>query len=179
MSAVATPQRTSTPPNISTGRITQLCGPSNPVRNGAGATSTRLSLSSPDVPALPFNDWETTCDTLHMWTQIVGKTALAFAAPVNHWWQIAFQVTPKGLRTGPIPWRHESFDVEFDFLAHRVVVGTSAGQLLAISMHPRSVADFYFEYMAGLHSLGIDVRFRRTPVEFHDTTPFDEDRHHA
>lgn len=136
-------------------------------------------MTSPDWPALPFADWEKTCDTLHLWTQIVGKTRLALAPLENHWWNVALYVTPRGLSTSAIPVRHETFEAEFDFIAHQLRLRTSEGREKSIPLFARSVADFYGEYMACLHSLGIEVSIRRTPVEFDDRTPFDADRHHA
>jgi len=136
-------------------------------------------LTSPEWPALSFSDWEATCDTLHMWTQIVGKTRLALTPLENHWWNVTLYVTPRGLSTSAIPFRHESFDVEFDFIAHKLAIRTSEGQERNIALIPRSVADFYGEYMASLRSLGIEVSIHRKPEEFDDTTPFDEDQHHA
>jgi len=136
-------------------------------------------LTSPDWPALTFSDWEGTCDTLHMWTQIVGKTRLALTPLENHWWNVTLYVTPRGLSTSAIPFRHESFDVEFDFIAHKLAIRTSEGKERNIALIPRSVADFYSEYMADLRSLGIEVSIHRMPDEFDDTTPFDEDTHHA
>jgi hypothetical protein len=134
---------------------------------------------SPDWPSLPFSDWEPTCDTVHMWTQIVGKTRLALSPPQNHWWHVPLYVTPRGLNTSPIPAGKQTFEVEFDFVAHQVSIRTSAGAGRSIPLYPRSVADFYAEYMACLRSLGIEVRITLKPEEFDDTTPFDEDRHHA
>jgi len=130
-------------------------------------------------PALPFREWEATCDTVHMWAQIVGKTRMTLSAPQNHWWHVPFYVTPRGLTTSPIPWGDGSFEVEFDFLAHQCAIRTSAGQGRSIPLYARSVADFYAEYMACLKSLGIELTFDRKPEEFDDTTPYDEDRHHA
>lgn len=130
-------------------------------------------------PALPFPEWEGTCDTLHMWTQIVGKTRLALTPLENHWWNVPFYVTPCGFTTSPIPFQHRSFTVEFDLIAHHLTIRTSEGAERAIALFPRSVADFYNEYMAALRSLGIEVSIHPTPVEFDDTTPFDRDFHHA
>jgi len=131
------------------------------------------------VAGASFPEWETTCDTLHMWTQIVGKTLLALTPLENHWWNVTLHVTPCGLNTPPIPFGRQTFDIEFDFVAHKLMVRTSEGGEHAIPLYPRSVADFYREYMACLRSLGIEVTIRRTPVEFDDTTPFDQDQHHA
>jgi hypothetical protein len=133
----------------------------------------------PEWPALNFSEWETTCDTVHMWTQIVGKTRMALAPPVNHWWHAALYVTPVGLTTSAIPYDDREFDVEFDFVAHRLTIRTSDGRIQTLSLYERSVADFYAEYMAALQALGISVRINRTPAEFDDPTPHDEDRHHA
>ncbi len=140
---------------------------------------TRWKLTSAEWPPLPYAEWESTRDTVHMWTQIVGKTRMALAPPMNHWWHVPLYVTPRGLNTSPIPYPGGTFDVEFDFLTHNLRIETGAGRQHSIPLYPRSVADFHTEYMACLHALGIDVRIGRVPVEFDDTTPFDEDQHHA
>jgi len=114
-----------------------------------------------------------------MWTQIVGKTRLALTPLENHWWNVALYVTPRGLSTSSIPFRHDTFEVEFDLLEHKLGVHTSNGREHSIALYPRSVADFYGEYMACLRSLGIEVSIHLTPVEFDDTTPFDQDQRHA
>jgi Family of unknown function (DUF5996) len=136
-------------------------------------------LSSSDWPELPFKDWESTCDTLHMWTQIAGKTRMHLAPPLNQWWHSTFLVTPRGLATPSIPATHCTFDIEFDLVTHHARIRTSAGEGRAIPLYRRPVADFYAEFMACLHSLGIDVKFPLTPDEFDDPTPYDQDRHHA
>jgi len=130
-------------------------------------------------PALPYADWEQTRDTVHMWTQIVGKTRLKLTPLENHWWNVPLYVTPRGLSTSSIPYGEKAFEVEFDFLDHSLAIRASDGRRHAVPLFPRSVADFYAEYMATLRSLGIEVRIHRIPSEFDDTTPFDEDRHHA
>jgi Family of unknown function (DUF5996) len=114
-----------------------------------------------------------------MWTQIVGKTRMELAPRENHWWNVALYVTPRGLTTSAIPCPHGSFDAEFDFLAHRLLLRHSGGEERHIGLFPRTVADFYAEYMATLDALGIHVHFDRTPAEFDDPTPYDQDRHHA
>ena len=136
-------------------------------------------MNSIDWPALPFPEWESTCDTLHMWSQIVGKTRMALSPPVNHWWHVTLYVTPVGLATSAIPLPHGSFDAEFDFLRHRLVVRTSEGEERAIALYPRTVADFYREYMDVLRDLDIEVSIDLTPAEFDDPTPYDQDRKHA
>jgi hypothetical protein len=138
-----------------------------------------LSSISPDWPSLPFSEWEATCDTLHMWTQIVGKTRMALTPAVNHWWHVPLYVTPRGLTTTSVAFGDSAFDTEFDFVGHRVVLRTADVREQTISLYPRSVADFYREYMAAVRALGVEVKIYRRPVEFDDTTPFDEDQHHA
>jgi hypothetical protein len=136
-------------------------------------------LSSRDWPPLPYAEWEATRDTVHMWTQIVGKTRLALTPLENHWWNVPLYVTPRGLGTSAIPYRAGSFEVEFDFVAHRLALRASDGREHALPLHARSVSDFYAEYMATLRSFGIEVALYPVPVEFDDTTPFDRDEHHA
>jgi hypothetical protein len=114
-----------------------------------------------------------------MWTQIVGKTRLVMSPHQNHWWHVPLYVTPRGLSTSPIPFGGLTFDVEFDFIAHRVAIRTSTGQQRSMPLFSRSVADFYAEYMVCLRALGIEVSIDLTPDEFDDKTPFNEDRHHA
>jgi len=136
-----------------------------------------LSLS--EWPPLPFAEWENTCDTLHMWTQIVGKTRMALTPLENHWWNVPLYVTPRGLGTSAIPWNNGTFAMEFDLVAHQLVFHSRGGVQHCMRLFPRSVADFYAEYMAALRSLGIEVRIYRVPSEFDDLTPFDQDHHHA
>jgi Family of unknown function (DUF5996) len=136
-------------------------------------------LTSTDWPPLPYSEWESTRDTLHMWTQIVGKTRKTLTPLVNHWWNVTLYVTPRGLTTSAIPFGHEAFDVQFDFIRHRLFISTSNGEERSIELRPRSVADFYAEYMAGLRSLGIEVKIHTTPDEFYDRTPFERDNKHA
>jgi hypothetical protein len=114
-----------------------------------------------------------------MWTQIVGKTRLALSPPQNHWWHVPLYATPRGLSAPGMCSGKLAFDVEFDFIEHKLVIRTSTGQGSAIPLFARSVADFYAEYMSSLHSLGIEVKIRPKPEEFDDATPFDEDHHHA
>jgi hypothetical protein len=131
-------------------------------------------------PSLPYASWEATLDTLHLWTQIVGKTRLALTPLQNHWWNVPLYVSPRGLTTSAVPeGGHQVFEAEFDFLSHRLELRTSEGAMAGLDLYPRSVADFYLEYRARLKELGVDVKFWPVPVEFDDPTPFPEDRHHA
>jgi hypothetical protein len=130
-------------------------------------------------PALPLDAWRDTYETLHMWTQIVGKTRLALAPMENHWWQVALYVTPRGLTTSAIPLGTCTFAVDFDFIDHRLVLSVSDGATESIALAPRSVADFHADYVRALRGLGLDVRIRPVPVEVVQAIPFAEDRTHA
>jgi len=114
-----------------------------------------------------------------MWTQIVGKTRLALTPLENHWWNVTLYVTPRGLTTSAIPCPSGTLEIEFDLVAHQLWMRTSHGKQHSMRLYQRSVADFYAEYMASLRTLGIEVSIYRKPAEFDDTTPFDEDQHHA
>jgi hypothetical protein len=139
----------------------------------------KWNSTSLDWPALPFAEWAPTCDTLHMWTQIAGKTRMCLTPLENHWWNAALYVTPRGLGTHSIPYRNLTFDVEFDFVAHRLLIRTSDGDDRSVALGPRSVADFYGDYQAQLRSLGIEVKLKTEPDEFDDPTPYDQDHKHA
>jgi hypothetical protein len=130
-------------------------------------------------PVLPLEAWQDTCSTLHMWTQIVGKVRLAQSPLVNHWWEVPLYVSARGLTTSAIPYRLGIFEVEFDFLHHNLVIHTSQDQLKTIPLAPRSVADFYKEFMAALASVGIDVKIWHMPVEIPNPIAFDRDTQHA
>jgi hypothetical protein len=131
-------------------------------------------------PALPYDGWKDTYATLHMWTQIVGKVALATMPPVNHSWGVALQVTSRGLSTAVLPHGERSFTIEFDFIDHRLVVGTSDGDVRSIELRPRSVADFYREVMAVLREMQLAVKTWPMPVEIPSPIRFDQDvQHHS
>jgi Family of unknown function (DUF5996) len=130
-------------------------------------------------PALPLDAWRDTCATLHMWTQIVGKVRMRLTPLVNHWWNVPLYVTARGLTTSRIPYRGRAFELWFDFVAHRLVLETSEGTVSTLKLEPRTVADFYKEFMAMLRAADIDVKVWRTPVEVPDPIPFDEDTVHA
>ena len=129
-------------------------------------------------PALPLDSWKDTCATLHMWTQIVGKVRLKLTPLVNHWWNIPFYVTARGLTTSRIPYGERAFELCFDFIRHQLVLETSDGILKTLPLAPRSVADFYGEFMGMLQSAAIDVSIWRMPVEIPDPVPFDQDQLH-
>lgn len=129
-------------------------------------------------PRLPYDAWRETYATLHMWTQVVGKVALARSAPLNHCWAVAFLFTPRGLRTRLLSHESRSFTVTFDFLDHQLVVEISDGERRALPLAPRSVADFYHELMGVLDAMGLPVRIWTMPVELASPVRFEDDREH-
>lgn len=130
-------------------------------------------------PALPLESWKDTCSTLHMWTQIVGKVRLALTPKVNHWWNVPLYVSPRGLTTSTIPYGDRAFEVEFDFVDHKLYIRLSNGVTRELPLAARSVADFYQEFMAALKGCGIEVEIWKMPVEIPDPIAFDMDRTHA
>ena len=132
-----------------------------------------------DWPSLMVDDWTPTRDTLHMWTQIVGKIRMAHMPLVNHWWQATFYVSPRGLSTGAIPYRNAVFDMEFDFVSHLLVIRHSGGAQQAIPLAANPVAEFYGETLSTLDGLGIESRIVAKPNEVETAIPFAEDYQHA
>ena len=130
-------------------------------------------------PSLPLEEWKETKDTLHMWTQIVGKIRLAQTPLVNHWWNVPLYVTARGLTTSPMPYGDRTFEIDFDFIDHQLLIKCSDGASNDIALVPRSVADFYKEIMKALHDLQIDVKIWTTPVEIENPIPFEDDHEHA
>jgi hypothetical protein len=137
------------------------------------------AASSQNWPSLRVDEWTASRDTLHMWTQIVGKIRLAHAPMVNHWWQVTLYVSPRGLTTSAIPYEADVFDIEFDFIEHRLHIRSSDGGLRQIALEPKSVADFYAETMSALDELGIAVQIQARPNEVDPAIPFADDHTHA
>jgi hypothetical protein len=130
-------------------------------------------------PALPWAEWEATASTLHMWTQIVGKTRLALSPLQAHWWNVPLYVTARGLSTAAMPIPDGVLEIEFDFAAHELLFRMSSGPRLTIPLRSQSVADFYREYQDCLSQLGVSVHIHPVPVEIKDPIPFAEDTVHA
>jgi len=130
-------------------------------------------------PALSLASWQDSYATLHMLTQIVGKTRLALAPMQNHWWQVTLYLTARGLTTSSMPYGLHTATVDFDFIDHNVAIRTSAGETRAIPLVQRSVREFYTEYLDVLAALGIGARIRGVPVEVETAIPFAEDTQHA
>jgi hypothetical protein len=122
--------------------------------------------------------WKESFDTLHMWTQIVGKVRLKLTPYINHWWEVVLYVTPRGLTTGPIYYDKISFEISFDFVGHQLSIETSDGRSRKILLEPRTVANFYQELMESLASLGIEVQIDPTPSEVSNPIAFQDDDVH-
>jgi hypothetical protein len=130
-------------------------------------------------PSLPLAAWKDTYATLHMWTQIAGKIRLALTPWINHSWHVTLYVTARGLTTSPMACGTRTFQVDFDFIDHRLLVQTDEGAVETVALRPRSVADFHDELFAKLRRLGIAVHINTTPNEVVDATPFERDHLHA
>jgi hypothetical protein len=130
-------------------------------------------------PSLRVEDWTPTRETLHMWTQIVGKIRLAHMPLINHWWQVTLYVSPRGLTTGAIPYGTAVFDMEFDFVDHVLAIRHSDGSERSVSLAPKSVSQFYGETLSALDSLGIASHIVAHPNEVDPAIPFAEDHQHA
>jgi Family of unknown function (DUF5996) len=130
-------------------------------------------------PALPYAAWKETRDTLHLWTQVVGKVRLALTPWLNHSWHVALYVTARGLTTSPIPWRGGSFQIDFDFIDHVLWVRTSEGHFRQLMLRSVSVAEFYEDLMIALRELDIEPNIMTMPCEIADCIPFEQDTVHA
>ena len=130
-------------------------------------------------PELTVASWQPTRDTLHMWTQIVGKVRLALEPMVNHWWQVPLYVSARGLTTSLMHAGDKGLEMEFDFVDHVLLIRTTRGEKRQISLKPQPVADFYFATLLALREIGVSVTMLARPVEVPDAIPFAEDRVHA
>lgn len=130
-------------------------------------------------PALPLEEWKDTYATLHMWTQIVGKIRLAQTPWVNHSWHTTLYVTSRGMTTSPIPYGTRTFQIDLDFIDHRLIIQTSDGAVRTIALRPISVADFYGEVMTALQELNLKMSIHTKPNEVVEPIPFEQDHTHA
>jgi len=130
-------------------------------------------------PTLQIPGWQETRATLHLLTQIVGKTRLALAPFQNHWWHVPLYLSSRGFTTSAIPWREHSLEIEFDFVRHQVELRSSLGQKASIPLVSRPVASFFHEYMALLESFNVHAHFLKRPVEVMESIPFERDFEHG
>jgi hypothetical protein len=139
------------------------------------------------LPALPLASWKDTLATVHMWTQIVGKVRLQLCPLVNHWWNVPFYLTARGMTTSAMPYPRGTsqettsgtIEVRFDFIDHKLFLETSEGRTVVIVLEPQSVAEFYKKFMAALAELGVAIQIWTTPCEIPDPIPFEKDEVHA
>ena len=130
-------------------------------------------------PELTLASWEPTRDTLHLWTQIVGKVRLAIEPMLNHWWQVPLYVSGRGLTTSLIHGADKGLEMEFDFVEHVLYIRTTRGEVRQIALKPQSVADFYAATSLALLEVGVRVSILARPVEVPESIPFPEDRLHS
>jgi hypothetical protein len=130
-------------------------------------------------PELPTAAWRETCETLQLWTQIVGKIRLARSPWLNHSWHVTLYVTARGLTTSPIPDGIRSFQIDVDFIDHHLRISTSHGATRQFALAGKSVAAFYAAIMAELAALGIQVAIDEMPNELPEPIRFSQDNRHA
>lgn len=130
-------------------------------------------------PDLPLDAWQDTYTTLHLWTQIVGKIRMERLPWINHAWHVTLYVSPRGLTTAAIPYGDRMFDVEFDFVAHQLVIRVSDGTTQVLPLKPQPVATFYADVLGALHALDLPVTIHDMPNEIPDAVPFSQDYVHA
>lgn len=136
----------------------------------------QLRASNSNWPVLPSpKEWEDTLSTVHMWTQVVGKIRLELSPWVNHSWGSVLYVSPLGLTTSPINFAGFLFEIEFNFIKHKLEVSTSKGDKISFDLKPMTVSEFYRKTMNSLKELEIDVKIFTRPVEVEAAIPFEED----
>jgi hypothetical protein len=138
-----------------------------------------MSSTNDTWPELAYADWADTCNTLHLWTQVVGKVKLALAPLTNHWWGVVLTVNARGLTTGAMPYHGRALQIDFDFCAHQLVLHTSDAREQRIALAPMATADFHAAVVAGLSALDVDVHIWTMPSEIEGAIPFEQDRVHA
>lgn len=129
-------------------------------------------------PSLPLETWKDTYATLHLWTQIVGKVRLVQTPWINHSWHVTLYVTSRGLTTLPMPYGARTFQVDFDFIDHRLRIETGEGAVRGFDLEPRSVTEFYSTLFAELAALGLNVKIHAKPNEIEEAIPFEQDEQH-
>jgi len=135
-------------------------------------------MSNKIWPELILEEWQDTLATVHMWTQIVGKIRMKQTPLVNHWWNVTLYVSARGLTTSPMPYEDRIFEIEFDFIDHKLRIDCSDGALTTLDLRPQTVADFYQELMNALQGLGINIKIWPMPVEIPNPIRFDQDQTH-
>jgi Family of unknown function (DUF5996) len=129
-------------------------------------------------PALPYDEWKETAQTLRLWTQVVGKVRLTLTPWINHSWHVTLYVTSRGLTTSPIPDGFYTFEIEFDFIDHELRISKSDGSRRRIELRAQPVASFHSSIMRELEELGVAVEINGLPNELPEVIPFDQDETH-
>jgi hypothetical protein len=138
-----------------------------------------MTAESEQWPSLSLAHWQESYETLHLWTQIVGKIRLSQMPWINHSWHVPLYLTARGLTTSPIPYGARVFTIEFDFVNHRLLIAVSDGAERTLPLLPQSVADFYHTLLGELANLGLPVTIHGSPNELVEAIPFAEDHKHA
>jgi uncharacterized protein DUF5996 len=129
-------------------------------------------------PRLNYPDWRDTVATLHLWTQVVGKVRLALSPWLNHGWQVPLYVNARGIGTSPVHAGHRIFEIDFDFVGHRLIVRTADAPDRGFDLEPMSVATFFRRFMTALGAAGIDVTINVLPNEVPHPIGFPDDEVH-
>jgi hypothetical protein len=137
----------------------------------------RSGASWSQLPPTPV--WIDTLETLHLWTQVVGKIRMVQSPWMNHSWSVPLYVSSAGLRTSLVPYDTEAFELAFDFATQRLELSTTIGRSRSIPLEPKSVAQFYGEVMEAMASVGMPVQISVMPNEIPDAIPFPDDTKHA
>ena len=135
--------------------------------------------SAADWPQLPSRQWGDTLETLHMWTQIVGKVRMDLSPWVNHSWSVPLYLNARGLTTSTIPYGARTFEIDFDFVDHVLPIRASDGQTRSLALQHKSVAQFYHELLETLSEMGMNVSIHAVPNEIPEPIPFPEDEVHG
>ncbi len=135
---------------------------------------------STNLPQLNLAEWKDTQATLHMWMQVIGKIQLALTPLMNHWWNVTFQLTARGIYTQALHYPGGTLEIRFDFIDHNLEFATSRGEVRRLPLRSQTVADFYREVMQTLGDLGVEVKIWPMPVELSDPIAFEKDIvHHS
>ena len=138
-----------------------------------------MAIAGNHWPSLPLEKWQSTYETLRLWIQIVGKIRLSQTPWINHSWHVPLYVTTRGLTTSLIPYGPRAFEIDFDFIRHRLLIRVSEGTEREFTLRPQSVSSFYEELLGELARLGLGVTIHGSPSELDAAIPFACDQEHA
>jgi uncharacterized protein DUF5996 len=135
-----------------------------------------MNNSSPELfPPMPLEAWADTKATLHRFAQVIGKIRLAGSIRRNHWWNVPFHVTGRGITTRPMG-NDPIFAIDFDFVDHKLLIQSETGATIRFPLSGQSVSSFYESTLDGLRKLGVEVSIEHPhPYDLSDDIPFAED----